>query len=155
MRHKRRDAFKNADFVLFLGVPADFRVNYGRQIPGRAWFGMINLDPVTLRKNSDIRGRDIRVKCDPSCFVIALGKKTSERTATKLQQKSVRLSGTLAWSHCRRVANDMVVVCCRWGPWFELLNGNQQRREDEIKAMIASESSTLRCWPTGVCQSRS
>ena len=51
MRHKRKVALKNADLVILAGVPADFRLGYGRIISGRAKVISINLDPKTLFKN--------------------------------------------------------------------------------------------------------
>lgn len=42
MRHKRREALREADLVLLAGVPCDFRLDYGNHIPRRATFISIN-----------------------------------------------------------------------------------------------------------------
>ena len=51
MRHKRRDALKDADLVILAGVPADFRFDYGRVIGRNAKIISVNLSPRTLVKN--------------------------------------------------------------------------------------------------------
>jgi thiamine pyrophosphate-dependent acetolactate synthase large subunit-like protein len=80
VRHKdsRRVAFKDADLVIFAGVPCDFRTNYGRNISRSAKFISVNRDSVDLYKN---RSPDIAVFADPSDFIIqlaALGSSKSE-----------------------------------------------------------------------------
>ncbi len=42
MRHKRRLALKDADFVLLAGVPADFRLDYGNHIRRSATYVSAN-----------------------------------------------------------------------------------------------------------------
>lgn len=66
MRHKRRKALKEADFVLLAGVPCDFRLDYGRHIPRRAHLVSINLSDEDLRKN---RSPDRAVQSDPGVFL--------------------------------------------------------------------------------------
>ncbi len=41
-RHKRTEALREADLVLLAGVPADFRLNYGRAITGKAKIVALN-----------------------------------------------------------------------------------------------------------------
>ena len=53
MRHKRRDALKEADFVLLAGVPVDFRLDYGNHIRGRSFYVSVNLSKVDLKKNRE------------------------------------------------------------------------------------------------------
>jgi len=59
MRHKRTATLKSTDFVILAGVPCDFRLNYGRQTNARAFFVMVNLSRTTLRKNMDLRRRNL------------------------------------------------------------------------------------------------
>jgi thiamine pyrophosphate-dependent acetolactate synthase large subunit-like protein len=68
-RHKRRLALKDADLVLLAGVPCDFRLDYGRHIPGRAKYISINRSKEDLRKN---RKPNIGVLADPGNFLIDL-----------------------------------------------------------------------------------
>jgi thiamine pyrophosphate-dependent acetolactate synthase large subunit-like protein len=68
-RHHRGDALKTADLVLLAGVPADFRLGYGRQIGRRAKLVGINLSAEDARKN---RRPDLTVVGDPAAFLWAL-----------------------------------------------------------------------------------
>jgi len=72
MRHKRRIALANADFVLLCGAACDFRVDYGRGINKGAFFAMANLCSKTLRKNSDMRSRNEAVYGCPGTFLLRL-----------------------------------------------------------------------------------
>ena len=62
MRHKRRLALKDADFVLLAGVPADFRLDYGNLIPSRSFYVSCNLSSHDLTMN---RRPDIGISGDP------------------------------------------------------------------------------------------
>ena len=68
-RHHRGDALKSADLVLLAGVPCDFRLNYGRQISGRAKLISVNLSEEEAVKN---RRPELAVIADPSTFLWAL-----------------------------------------------------------------------------------
>merc|ERR1719461_2673488 len=72
MRHKRSAALKNSDMVVLCGVPADFRLDYGRHIPQSAYFVHVHLDKNLLAKNSDLRKRDEAILGDPCSFLIKL-----------------------------------------------------------------------------------
>ena len=62
IRHKRRLALKEADLVLLAGVPADFRLNYGNLIRGRAFYISANRSQKDLVMN---RRPDIGILGDP------------------------------------------------------------------------------------------
>ncbi len=66
MRHKRRLALKEADFVLLAGVPADFRLNYGNLIRGDAIYTSSNRSRKDLTMN---RRPNIGVLGDPGTFI--------------------------------------------------------------------------------------
>ncbi|MCP4371270.1 MAG: thiamine pyrophosphate-binding protein, partial [Deltaproteobacteria bacterium] len=66
MRHKRRNALKEADFVLLAGVPVDFRLEYGNHIRGRSFYVSANLSKIDLKKN---RRPDIGILGDPNQFL--------------------------------------------------------------------------------------
>jgi thiamine pyrophosphate-dependent acetolactate synthase large subunit-like protein len=68
-RHNRGEALKKADLVVLLGVPCDFRLNYGRQISGRSKLISINLDASELRKN---RWPTLAVEGCPARFLWAM-----------------------------------------------------------------------------------
>ena len=66
MRHKRRQALKAADLVILAGVPCDFRLDYGRQISGRARVVAVNRDRAEAVKN---RRPTLAVEADPGRFL--------------------------------------------------------------------------------------
>lgn len=69
MRHKRRAALKSADLVILAGVPADFRMDYGRVINRKARVIAVNLAVGTLFKNPL---PTLPVPADPGRFLIGL-----------------------------------------------------------------------------------
>ncbi len=73
LRHQRKQALKEADFVLLLGVPCDFRLDYGRQISSRAEVVAVNLSPFELQKN---RKPDLAVVADPGWLIEVLAEET-------------------------------------------------------------------------------
>ena len=66
LRHKRREALKEADLVLLAGVPADFRLDYGNHIRRSAFYVSANRSAEDLTKN---RKPDIGVLGDPGLFL--------------------------------------------------------------------------------------
>ena len=77
LRHRRRAALKQADLVILAGVPADFRLEYGRAINTKAKVIACNLDIGTLFKN---RLPTLPVPADPGQFLIRLARAVGERT---------------------------------------------------------------------------
>ncbi len=69
MRHKRRNALKEADLVILAGVPADFRLDYGRVINRKARVISANLSWRQLFKNHI---PSLPVPADPGRFLICL-----------------------------------------------------------------------------------
>lgn len=51
MRHKRREALKEADLVILAGVPCDFRLDYGQHIRRGTYLFSANRSRVDLKKN--------------------------------------------------------------------------------------------------------
>jgi acetolactate synthase-1/2/3 large subunit len=66
MRHKRRMALKEADFVILAGVPCDFRLDYGSHIRRGSFYVSANRSKEDLTKN---RKPDIGVLGDPGLFL--------------------------------------------------------------------------------------
>jgi len=69
MRHKRRLALKESDLVILAGVPCDFRLNYGRHIPGRAYYIAANRSRSDMQKN---RRPNLAVQGDAGQFICQL-----------------------------------------------------------------------------------
>lgn len=77
IRHHRRKALKEADLVLLAGVPADFRLDYGRSIGKSAKLVAANLDVGTLFKN---RVPALPIPGDPGRLLVKLAERAGERT---------------------------------------------------------------------------
>jgi len=70
MRHRRKEALRRADLVILAGVPADFRLNYGRDIARDSIVVSANRSATDLKKN---RKPEIGLNVDPGAFLIRLG----------------------------------------------------------------------------------
>lgn len=71
MRHRRKEALREADLVILAGVPADFRLNYGRDIAPGAVVISANRSADDLKKN---RRPDLALNLDPGAFLIRLAR---------------------------------------------------------------------------------
>ena len=76
MRHKRRDALKEADLVVLAGLPFDFRLDYGRSVPRTTPVISINRDRADLRRN---RRPTLGVQGDPGAFLRSLAEHARPR----------------------------------------------------------------------------
>ena len=70
-RHNRKHALKNADVVVTLGIPLDFRLGYGFSINKDATLIAVNKSKEDLNKN---RKPDIGIHADPSRIMHEIGK---------------------------------------------------------------------------------
>ena len=70
-RHNRKHALKNADVVVTLGVPLDFRLGYGFSVNKDATLISINKSKEDLNKN---RKPDISIHADPTRIMHEIGK---------------------------------------------------------------------------------
>ena len=70
-RHNRKHALKNADVVVPLGVPLDFRLGYGFSVNKDATLISINKSKEDLNKN---RKPDIAIHADPTRIMHEIGK---------------------------------------------------------------------------------
>jgi len=75
IRHRRRDALKASDLVVLVGVPCDFRLDYGRQIGRRTLIG-INRSRRDLTLN---RRPDVAVLAEPGRALRALAERVTPR----------------------------------------------------------------------------
>ena len=65
----RSDAFKNADVILIVGTPFDFRMGYGKRISREAKLIQIDQSYATVGKNRDI---DLGIAGDPGAVLTAV-----------------------------------------------------------------------------------
>ncbi|MGQ9829772.1 MAG: thiamine pyrophosphate-binding protein [Roseiflexus sp.] len=88
MRHRRREALREADLVMLAGVPCDFRLDYGNHIPRRARIISANRSRTDLVLN---RRPHIAVLGDPAHFIYRLSSEAStnhwERWKETLRQR--------------------------------------------------------------------
>ncbi|MFW5861186.1 MAG: thiamine pyrophosphate-binding protein [Spirochaetota bacterium] len=78
MRHKRSEVLKRSDCVILAGMPADFRLEYGRKIPNTATLISVNRSRKDLKMN---RKPNIGIHSDPFLFLHAL---SGEFSRTKI-----------------------------------------------------------------------
>ncbi|MBW8874042.1 MAG: thiamine pyrophosphate-binding protein [Acidobacteria bacterium] len=76
MRHKRREALREADLVLLAGIPSDFRLDYGRHVSHKAFLISVNRSETDLRLN---RKPDLGVHADPGLLLRGLAAELSGR----------------------------------------------------------------------------
>jgi len=80
MKHYRAKAIKDADLVIMLGVPFDFRLGYGRGVPAGTPVISVNIDKHELLLN---RYPTLSILAHPADFIIQLVNalpKTSPKT---------------------------------------------------------------------------
>jgi thiamine pyrophosphate-dependent acetolactate synthase large subunit-like protein len=75
LRHKRKETLREADLVLLAGIPADFRLDYGRHVGRKARLVSVNRSEEDLRLN---RKPDLPVPGDPGFFLRALAARSGE-----------------------------------------------------------------------------
>lgn len=85
-RHQRRKALKEADCILLCGVPADFRLDYGRQLGRNARKIAISRSRQELRRNLS---PDKAILADPGQFLIALARETGRLPGWETWKKSL------------------------------------------------------------------
>jgi acetolactate synthase-like protein len=126
MRHRRKEALREADLVLLAGIPMDFRLDYGRQISRRARLVMINRNAADLRQN---RRPDLAAHADPGRFLRQLAPRG--RRATRRPEAGAPE---------------------RWGDWVESLRSRDAEREREIAAQAATPLSGGMVNPLHLCR---
>ncbi|TCO55117.1 thiamine pyrophosphate-binding protein [Actinocrispum wychmicini] len=75
----RRYAFQNADLIIIVGTPFDFRMGYGKRLSASATVVQIDLDYRTVGKNRDV---DLGIVGDAGAVLAAVTQATSGRTST-------------------------------------------------------------------------
>jgi thiamine pyrophosphate-dependent acetolactate synthase large subunit-like protein len=75
LRHQRGEALKKADLVFLLGVPCDFRLNYGRGFGRGTKLVAVNLSAEDARLN---KRPSLAIIADPASFLCALPRAVGE-----------------------------------------------------------------------------
>lgn len=87
LRHKRREALREADLVILAGVACDFRLDYGNQINRRAALISINRSRADLTRN---RRPTLGILADPGAFLRALAGRTLATSGWAAWQQQLR-----------------------------------------------------------------
>lgn len=87
MRHKRRQALKEADLVILAGVPCDFRLDYGRHIRRKSFLIAANRSKAEMRKN---RRPNLAIHSDAAAFLIELAKASEQDHKRPEWQQTLR-----------------------------------------------------------------
>lgn len=159
LRHRRREALRQADFVLLAGVPCDFRLDYGRQIRRGACYVAANRSPRDLRLN---RRPTIAAPGDPALFLRGLADALADKPKSGLKDTNARrheeragifqplkalgLRGFAAQSPS--VSGDERAA--RWGAWLGELRARDDAREAEIAAQAHAPASGVN--PLHLCR---
>jgi acetolactate synthase-1/2/3 large subunit len=80
----RSAAFKDADVIVIVGTPFDFRMGYGKRISNEATLVQIDLDYRTVGKNRDI---SLGLAGDPGAILAAVEQAASGRTNKAARQE--------------------------------------------------------------------
>ncbi|HET7328873.1 MAG TPA: thiamine pyrophosphate-binding protein [Nocardioidaceae bacterium] len=72
----RRYGFNNADLIIIVGTPFDFRMGYGKRLPKNATVVQIDLEYATVGRNRDV---DLGIVGDPGLILSAVTKLVSEK----------------------------------------------------------------------------
>jgi thiamine pyrophosphate-dependent acetolactate synthase large subunit-like protein len=83
MRHKRREALREADLVVLAGVPCDFRLDYGRQIRAATRLISVNRSRHDLTLN---RRPTLAVHADPGRFILELSQAAARSERSSLSE---------------------------------------------------------------------
>ncbi|HYG62514.1 MAG TPA: thiamine pyrophosphate-binding protein [Thermoanaerobaculia bacterium] len=111
LRHKRKEALREADLVILAGIPSDFRLDYGRHIGRRAYLIGANRSRTDLELN---RKPDLSVHGDPAQFLRGL---------------AGRLGG----------GGNLGQPGKRWADWLGTLRQRDKEREVEIDAQAGED----------------
>ncbi len=86
----RRSAFNNADLILIVGTPFDFRMGYGRRLRADATVVHIDLDYRTVGKNRDI---SLGLVGNPGTILTAVIEAAGSNTSANSTERKNWLSG--------------------------------------------------------------
>ena len=94
----RRSAFNNADLILIVGTPFDFRMGYGRRLRSEATVVQIDMDYRTVGKNRDI---SLGLVGDPGTILNAVIEVAGSNTSANTTGRKNWLSNLRAEEHER------------------------------------------------------
>jgi acetolactate synthase-like protein len=123
LRHRRKEALREADLVVLAGVPCDFRLDYGRQIGRGAAVISANRSPQDIGRN---RRPTLAVPGPPDAFLRRLAEERGGAPGSRPPRPE-------------------------WRAWREVLERREAAREAEIEAQAGSSVAHGRN-PIALCQ---
>jgi thiamine pyrophosphate-dependent acetolactate synthase large subunit-like protein len=135
LRHRRKEALREADLVLLAGVPNDFRLDYGRHIGRRGRLLMVNRDAADLRRN---RRPQLAVHADPGRFLRGLAAQAAPGSAARATAGSA--------------AEGSSPPHGPWADWIGVLRMRDAAREQEIAEQAAAAVSGGLVNPLALCR---
>jgi acetolactate synthase-like protein len=139
LRHRRKEALREADLVLLAGIPTDFRLDYGRHVGRGARLVMVNRNAADLSQN---RRPELGVHADPGRFLRRLAARLAPAAAA---------GGAPAGGAAQRQAGEPETGG-RWEGWLRALRARDGEREQEIAAQAAAEVSGGLVNPLALCR---
>lgn len=109
----RRSAFNNADLILIVGTPFDFRMGYGRRLRADATVVQIDLDYRTVGKNRDI---SLGLVGNPGTILKAVTEAAGNNTSANTSERK---------------------------DWLSSLQTEELDRTDKLKALFLSERKPI------------
>ncbi len=100
----RSDAFKEADVIMIVGTPFDFRMGYGRRISGEATVVQIDQSYATVGKNRDI---SLGLAGDPGAILRAVADAAAGRMDRGARQRRVEWMARLREIEATKLARLM------------------------------------------------
>jgi len=143
LRHRRKEALREADLVLLAGIPNDFRLDYGRHIGRRARLLMVNREVAALRQN---RRPQLAVHADPGRFLRALAALAAGAAVGSIARRAVGSIERAAVGSISAARPE------RWAGWIGALRARDDAREQEIAEQAAAPVSGGLVNPLALCR---
>ena len=109
----RRHAFNNADVILIVGTPFDFRMGYGKRLSQDATVVQIDMDYRTVGKNRDV---SLGLVGDPGAILAAVAEAAGDRAVASARERE---------------------------SWLEALRAEEQRLKEERLPRLMREDAPV------------
>jgi acetolactate synthase-1/2/3 large subunit len=109
----RRDAFNEADVIVIVGTPFDFRMGYGKRLGRDATVVQIDMDYRTVGKNRDV---SLGLVGDPGAILKAVGDAASGRSDNRAKSRE---------------------------PWLEGLRGMEAEKTEKLMGLFRSDNNPI------------
>jgi thiamine pyrophosphate-dependent acetolactate synthase large subunit-like protein len=149
LRHRRKEALREADLVLLAGIPNDFRLDYGRHIGRRARLLMVNRDAAALHQN---RRPQLAVHADPGRFLRALAALAARAAVGSSARAAVGSTAHGGGARGAPAGKGSAARQGRWPGWIGALRLRDDAREREIAEQAAAPVSGGLVNPLALCR---